>query len=51
MTELADVGDSNSLDISRNGSNPFIRIRLIYYEEYTEGQGIDIVIRPEGYNL
>lgn len=25
MTELADVGDSNSPDISRKGSNPFIR--------------------------
>lgn len=27
MTELADVGDSNSPDISRKGSNPFIRIQ------------------------
>ena len=49
MTELADVGDSNSLDISRKGSNPFIRIQAnISRSKYTEGQGIlNMIIRPE----
>ena len=48
---MADVEDSNSSEEIHVGSNPIIRIRQIYCEEYAEGQGIDIIIWPEGYNL